>query len=110
MSSFRPVPCDPSDEETAMTFDSRSGALRNLLWLWVAYLVPMLAIYLTFSGDSLPAILADGVPIALSFAAAAASTHGTSAEVNGLPAWEDVESPDQPLRAPPSTHWQRGGL
>jgi hypothetical protein len=86
-----------------------SRTLWNFLWLWVAFMTPTIALYAAFSGDSVTSILADGALAGLSFAGAAASTYGKSAELHGLPAWEHVESPDQPIQAP-STHWLRGGL
>jgi hypothetical protein len=85
-----------------------SGRMVNVLWVWPTFTAPILGLDLAFRDPSLMSLLktaAFGLPYALTVALA----YKGSADEHGLPAWADVESPDQPLHPPstPSTNWLR---
>jgi hypothetical protein len=86
-----------------------SGQLANSAWLWLVFLVPLLALYLAKSQHSWLSNLGDAAFSSLCAAYIAAGSYQKSTELNRLPAWEEVESPDQPVRPlPPTTnHWLR---
>jgi hypothetical protein len=86
-----------------------TGTLANFLWLWPVSMTVLLVVYSAVTDHTLMEVLSDGAIGGLSFAIAAAFSYGRSAEIQGLPPWADVESPDQSLDVP-TTHWLRGGL
>jgi hypothetical protein len=87
-----------------------SGVPANLYWLCPMFLAPLFTVQLIASDDTLLWSLGDSALTALCFACAGGSSYKRSAELNLLPAWDEVESPDQRFRPPPSktTNWLRG--
>lgn len=82
-----------------------SGRVANFLWSWLAF-TPPLVLYFALSGRSVGSTMGNGVGFGTYFALLAVLLYTRSAQDQGLPAWSDVESADQPLRRP-STHWLR---
>jgi len=83
-----------------------SSQAANFLWLSLVVTLPALALSLV-RGHGLAGSLWDNAVVifcTMSFV----SGYKRSAEMHGLPSWEEVEAPDQPFRAPsPPSRWLR---
>jgi hypothetical protein len=89
-----------------------SGRLTNFLWLWLVSTAPLVAIALARSNASVANILDASLITLVCWAIPEMAGYEKSAVDYGLPAWEAVESPDQPFLTPPPsnpTHWLRDG-